>query len=361
MQHELARLLVDIVGVDEDLADVGMEVVADRANDQAGLLVNEIGAGLQAFGVVHRLPELEEVVEVPLELVNGAANASGPGDEAHATWDLKLVHGLLELLPVLALDAAGDTTPSGVVGHEHKVPASERDEGRQRCAFVAALFLLNLNEELGALGDGFLDGGATHIDPGTKVLPGDLFEGEKAVPLFSVIDKAGLETGLNPSHDPFVDVALALFPASRLDVEIDQPLAIDDGDPQLFSVRGIKQHTFHINSPKRRAFARQNTALVAERERDGRYRPGECRQRPVGRAAGYEQGEGDRFNAAARQCAAAEGIRHGNIHAIHWFCCFLSMGPVTLSSRSVVTYNGLQDTSLSGFEPTDAEVIEPVH
>jgi hypothetical protein len=81
----------------------------------------------------------------------------------------------------------------------------------------------------------------------------------------------------------------------------------------------------------------------------------------MGLAATDEQGEGDRFNAAAGLCAAAEGIRHGNIHAIHWFCCFLSMGPVTLSSRSVVTYNGLEDTSRDGFEPTVAEVIEPVH
>ena len=33
--HELARLLEDVVGVDEDLADVGLEVVADGADDQA--------------------------------------------------------------------------------------------------------------------------------------------------------------------------------------------------------------------------------------------------------------------------------------------------------------------------------------
>jgi hypothetical protein len=35
MRHELLRLFVDVVGVDQDLADVRGEVVADRADHQA--------------------------------------------------------------------------------------------------------------------------------------------------------------------------------------------------------------------------------------------------------------------------------------------------------------------------------------
>lgn len=65
----------------------------------------------------------------------------------------------------------------------------------------------------------------------------------------------------------------------------------------------------------------------------------------MGVAGTDEQGKGDRFDTATEPSAVAEGIRHGNIHAIHWFCCFLTMGPVTRRSRSVVTYNRLWNTS----------------
>ena len=35
VEHELAGLFVDVVGVDENLTDVRVEVVADGANNQA--------------------------------------------------------------------------------------------------------------------------------------------------------------------------------------------------------------------------------------------------------------------------------------------------------------------------------------
>ena len=41
MGHELLRLVVHVVGVDQDVADVVVEVVADGADDQAGFLVNQ--------------------------------------------------------------------------------------------------------------------------------------------------------------------------------------------------------------------------------------------------------------------------------------------------------------------------------
>jgi hypothetical protein len=34
VQHELMGLLVDVVGVDQDLADVGGEIIADGPDDQ---------------------------------------------------------------------------------------------------------------------------------------------------------------------------------------------------------------------------------------------------------------------------------------------------------------------------------------
>jgi hypothetical protein len=44
MFHELLRLLEDLVGIDQDFADVGLEVIADGADDQAAFLVDQEGA-----------------------------------------------------------------------------------------------------------------------------------------------------------------------------------------------------------------------------------------------------------------------------------------------------------------------------
>ena len=38
--HELLSLFVDVVGVDQDVADVAVEVIANGANHQARLLIN---------------------------------------------------------------------------------------------------------------------------------------------------------------------------------------------------------------------------------------------------------------------------------------------------------------------------------
>jgi len=61
----------------------------------------------------------------------------------------------------------------------------------------------------------------------------------------AVIDKTGFETGLDAGDDGFVDVALALFLACGLDIEVDQLLAIDDRHPEFLRLGGIEQHAFH--------------------------------------------------------------------------------------------------------------------
>ena len=35
VQHELTGLLADVIGVDQDLADIGVEIIANRANHKA--------------------------------------------------------------------------------------------------------------------------------------------------------------------------------------------------------------------------------------------------------------------------------------------------------------------------------------
>ena len=66
VQHELPCLFINVVGVDEDLTDVRVKVVSNGPNDEAGFLVDQVGARLQATGVVDCLPELQQVVQIPL-------------------------------------------------------------------------------------------------------------------------------------------------------------------------------------------------------------------------------------------------------------------------------------------------------
>ena len=72
--------------------------------------------------------------------------------------DLEPGHGVAQLDPLLALDAARNPTALGVVGHEHQKPAGQADEGGQRRALVAALLLVHLDEKLLAALDDVLDG-----------------------------------------------------------------------------------------------------------------------------------------------------------------------------------------------------------
>ena len=61
--HERHRLLEDRIGVDQDLTDVRLEVVADSADDEAAFLVDEERRRVEqlAFGVARRLGRLDDL------------------------------------------------------------------------------------------------------------------------------------------------------------------------------------------------------------------------------------------------------------------------------------------------------------
>ena len=158
--HELLRLLVDRLGVDQELADVGVEVVADRADDEARLLVDQVRAGLHLRRVLDRAPELHQVVQVPLQLLGVAADARGARDDAHALRHVEAGDGVAQLVALLALDAARDAAAARVVRHQHEVAAGERDVGRERGALVAALVLVDLDDQLHAFAELVLDAAA---------------------------------------------------------------------------------------------------------------------------------------------------------------------------------------------------------
>lgn len=114
--HERGGLVGDLVGVDEDFTDFRGEIVADGADDQAGLEIDQDGRGIVARRAVDRRPELQQVGQVPLELFDVAADAGGAGDDAHALGQLELLHRVAQFLAVLALDAARNAAATGLLG-----------------------------------------------------------------------------------------------------------------------------------------------------------------------------------------------------------------------------------------------------
>ena len=259
--HEVLRLLENVVGVDQDLADIGVEVIADGANDQARFEVDQEGSGLRLGGALDGAPELEQVVHVPLELFPAAADAGGAGDQAHALRNLQLVHDFAQFLTIFAFDPARNAAAARVVRHEHQIAAGEGNEGGERRALVAALVFFDLNDQLLADLQGILDACAAGIDAGLEVGAGDFLERQEAVAFGAVIDEGGFEAGLDAGDDCLVDVALALFLGGRFDVEVDQLLTIDDRDAEFLGLRRIEQHAFHVCS---RAFW-QGTTIVTKR------------------------------------------------------------------------------------------------
>ncbi|EXI68594.1 MAG: hypothetical protein AW08_00906 [Candidatus Accumulibacter adjunctus] len=245
VRHELLRLIEHLVGVDQDLADVGLEVVADGTDDQAALLVDQEGSLLHLGCVLDRLPQLQQVIEIPLQLFAAASDGRRAGDQAHPRRHRQLVHHLAQLGPLATLDAARDAAAAWVVGHQYEVAAGEADEGGQGSALVAAFVLVHLDDQFLTFTQRFLDGRPTGVCAGLEVGARDLLEWQEPVPLRPVVDKSRFQAGLDAGDDRFIYVALFLLLVGRFDVQVNQFLAVDDGDAQLFGLCRVEQHSFH--------------------------------------------------------------------------------------------------------------------
>ena len=245
VRHELLRLLEDVVGVDQDFADVGLEVVADGANHEAAFLVDQEGAGLCVGCTVDGAPQLEQVVQIPLQLFGGAADRGSAGDETHSRGYFELVHDLAQFGALVTLDTPRHAAAARVVGHQHEVAAGQRDVGGEGGALVAALVLLDLDDQLVTFLEDVLRTDLALVAVAAEIAAGDFLEGQKAVAICSVIDKSGFKAGFDPGDDGLVDVALALFFGGRFDVEVNKFLTIDDRDAEFLGLRRIEKHALH--------------------------------------------------------------------------------------------------------------------
>jgi hypothetical protein len=98
---------------------------------------------------------------------------------------------------LIAFDAAGNAAGARVVRHQHQVTAGQADEGGQRGALVATLFLLDLDDDFLA----FLEHVRMLTRPpasfGDEVFAGDFLQGQEAVTVGTELDESGFEAGLD--------------------------------------------------------------------------------------------------------------------------------------------------------------------
>src|SRR5690606_18092967 len=219
--------------VDQDFADVLAQVIADGADDDIGFLVDQEGRLALGRGFLDCAPQLQQVVEVPLHLFAGTAQAGGANDQAHVCGNVQAVQGLAQFVALLAFDAPRNAAGTRVVGHQHQVTAGQADEGGQGCALVATLFFLHLDDDFLAFAQDVLDVHAT-FGRLLEVFAGNFLEGEEAVTVGAEIDEGRFQAGFDASDLAFVDVGFFLLASTGLDIEIEQALTIDQCDTQLF-------------------------------------------------------------------------------------------------------------------------------
>ena len=99
-------------------------------------------------GLSNVIPQPRKIVEVALDLCLGAAQTGRTHDKAHRLRQLQVRHDLLQPLAVAGrVDLAADPATVAAVRHEYGVAASKAQIGCQGSAFIAALFLYDLNEQ----------------------------------------------------------------------------------------------------------------------------------------------------------------------------------------------------------------------
>ena len=144
--NSLASLVAVLAG-DDDLVDVLVVEVADRALDQRAFLVDQLRRGRFQGQVTHGLPQPQQVFEIALDLGLGAARARGAQDHAHAFRHFQFLRDLLELAAVLGVgDLAADAAAARRIRHQHRIAAGERQIGGERRTLGAALLLDDLHQ-----------------------------------------------------------------------------------------------------------------------------------------------------------------------------------------------------------------------
>ena len=121
MAHEAFGLLVDVFGVDQNFTDVSRVVIANGADHEARFLINQERRFVCFGGTVNGGPQLQQVVQVPLQFFRGATDAGGTSDGAHAVWHFELRHGVAQFVTIFAFDTTRNAATARIVRHQNEI------------------------------------------------------------------------------------------------------------------------------------------------------------------------------------------------------------------------------------------------
>ena len=209
---EFLRFLVSLFVIDQDLADVVGQVVAERPHNRIALAINKERRRPFHHDHLDGFPDGEQIFEIPGEFLRAAIDAGRAQDDTHSLGDVDIVQRLACQVPVLTDNAPGNTTGVGLVGFQYDESSCETDKRRQCGALVATFFLVDLdNDVLAFVQDVLYVRLAAGLDVGNEIFAGDFLQRQKAVALGAVIDERGLETWLDARYLSFVDIGLFTF------------------------------------------------------------------------------------------------------------------------------------------------------
>ena len=158
--YEILGLLVDIGTVDEDFTDIRAQVVTDGSYDHVAFLVYQERGFALFCRLFDGIPELQQVIQVPLQFLFIFPNAGSAHDHSHSIRYHQVAHGFTKFSPLFSFDASRYPTCTGIVRHKYQVSACKRDEGGECGAFVATLFLFHLDDDFLTFFQGLLDAGS---------------------------------------------------------------------------------------------------------------------------------------------------------------------------------------------------------
>ena len=229
--------------VDQHLLDVRVQEVADDAQRDVGLGVEEHRRLGQPAALLQRLPEALEEGEVAGDLA-GRGPRGGRADDEAAALERQRVADRAQARALVVGQALGDahTLP---VGHEHHEAPGQRELHGEAHALGAHRVLRGLHHHLVAaleqLGDLALALGDPHRD--------DLVDVEEPVLLEADLDERGLHAREDVLHAALPHVAHDGAVAAALDVRLGRHPVLEDGHARLGAVDRHKDLLFQRNLP----------------------------------------------------------------------------------------------------------------
>ena len=195
--------LVRAGALDDQLAEVFVEQVADDPDDQVGLLVELHRRATGGDLRLDALPLRRQPRDVAFELVFGGSLGGRTHDHAGALGDQPLE----DVAETLALDVGELAADAGrvAVRHVDEVPAGQRDVARQPSALVADRVLGDLHEHRVAGLQRVLDRAGPALEPGH--VPVDLAGVKHGVAAAADVDERGFHARQDVLHLAEVDVA----------------------------------------------------------------------------------------------------------------------------------------------------------